>query len=377
MKKEHKATLERCVAYIDLLGFSNYVLKDHINNDDAAAHMLQELIRTLRTKYCDTLSKPISSYNDPVSAEIAADDSVDDFEAFLPLSDGIFITGYCPAKTLPQIARFLCNCFSNYAAQFDRNGKDPAELTEIEITILKLDGTSTKRKTYAHPILFRGGASFGHVDYMDSSFLYRNPYPSYNDHNDPGSGAPLYHFVNLLGKSVLDAVSFDKSKLCSGTGPRFYIHDTLYDRLVAQNAKNVLDFIEIETKKDEKGRDVFLRYLLWPAFSMIITNSFDLEFINNFCSVLDHAVALWIAYKNVSNDQAGQYLSLVEMCFDAYRAFGIATKETKDKNGMSDQAKAEEQLRSYIDKHVEGASNKEVLCDILHKDLRLAGQLYK
>lgn len=367
--------MERCVAYIDLLGFSHYVRKDHQNNDDAAAHMLQELIQKLRTKYGDSLPCSSSHLDGSVDPEIAEDISINDFEAFLPISDGIFITGCDPAKMLPQIAHFLCECFSTYTLKFKENCKNPAELTKIEIFILNQDGTSTTRKTYAHPILFRGGASFGNVDYMDSSYLYRNPYPHCKYHNDQWSGEPLYHFVNLLGKSVLDATSFDKSELCKGTGPRFYIHDTLYDTLVARNAKKVLDFIKIETIKDENGRDVFLRHLLWPAFSFSRTNPFDVDFIN-FNTILDRAVSLWISYKNIDDKQAGQYLSLVEMCFDACRACGIATK---DEFGNSNQAIAVDQLDEYIKdcKCVQGASRREVLRDILHKDLKLAGQLYK
>lgn len=361
--------MKRFVAYIDLLGFSNYVLKDHSNNDDAAAHMLQELVHVLRTKYVDSLTHPITSYNDPTTAAIAEDTSINNFEAFLPISDGIFITGYDPVKALPQIARFLCDCFTNYAANFNRKGKDPAELTELEIIILNLDGTATTRKTFAHPILFRGGGSFGEVDYMDSSYLYRNPYPIDSNIKNQSNGAPLYHFVNLTGKSVLDAVSFDKSELCRGTGPRFYIHDTLYDELVARNAENVLDFVEIETKKDENGNDVTLRYLLWPAFSMIFDNPFHSEFINNFRRVLTPAVELWWAYKNIDDKHSDQYLSLVEMCFDAYRAFGIAKN---NEYGQNNYQKAQNDLVHFIDCQEMGESEKEILRKLLNKDLKLA-----
>lgn len=354
------SNMKRFVAYIDLLGFSSYVSRDHREKDDAADHMLQEMTQVMSTRYGDTKQHNISCYPDA-------------FEAFIPVSDGVFITGEDPAKTLQQIAFFLCDCFKANSYRIN-DCTNPALPTEVEITILDLKGNVTTRKSHAHPIIFRGGASYDELFYMRSLYMFSGQLPMYCNDNQQSASYELRPFINLIGKSVVDAASFDKSKLYKGTGPRLYIHDNLYDELVAQKAREVLDFIELETKKDEHGEDVTLRYLLWPAYSMNMNNPIDHETPQYWVDILKPAIKIWLAYKNANDENEPQYRKFVELCLDSYRAWAIAKGNANRQNNCQT---AKNDLIDFINNHEMGESKKEILRKLLNKELELASNRSK
>lgn len=360
--------MKKCVAYIDLLGFSNYVFKDFQNNDDAADQMLQEMTRVLHSTYLDTLTHPIDSYKNATTAAIAEDNSIDDIETFIPISDGVFIVGRDPVKTLPQIATYLCKCFKISSVHY-REGSDPDSLTETRNILIHPDGSRSIRKTQSHPILCRGGASYGDVYYIESSYLYRAHQNAHREHMSQDSGEPLHHFTNLLGKSVIDAASFDKLDLYSGTGPRFYIHDTLFDELVARKAQDVLDFVEIET---QDGSDVTLRYLLWPAFSMIRPNRFCANTCLHFDDILIPAIKLWKAYHGSDEKIRKQYTNFVKMCFHSLIAFAMAKG---DDDGQDNVKIARKHLETYINKYDGDLSDRNTLHGFLNDKLTLASRI--
>ncbi|MEI7733382.1 MAG: hypothetical protein WCO56_27675 [Verrucomicrobiota bacterium] len=82
------------VAFLDVLGFSDYAKED----PDGAVRLLGHQEFILRLKIHDGKFYPPSKYSDPSLAATAEAHLVESFKHFLPFSDSIFIVSEDPDK---------------------------------------------------------------------------------------------------------------------------------------------------------------------------------------------------------------------------------------------------------------------------------------
>ena len=201
----------KCVAFLDLLGFSYYVT----NEIHVAHNMLLDVNNIFQGMHID---------------EKTSNDSFDAFEVFLPFSDSIFVVGSDANKFIESLSVLLIKWFWK-----TRNG-DYMAISEYNQLSQEVETNGVERK----PVLFRGGISFDEVLQSKHNFAIWN-------------GQPLNksEFPNLYGKGVVSAVGLEKS----GKGSKLFIDDKFYDELDDGNRNFV------KTTNDGK-----VKFFLWQAF---------------------------------------------------------------------------------------------------------------
>lgn len=252
----------KCVAYLDILGFKNYI----IDNETSAyaANVLFNSSHVLHTRIIDQKTHPIDSYEDELKPLVLRT-SVTSFERYLSLSDSIFITSNDVNLFIKQLSTFLSSCFLFQASAYGQ----PSNPTNPEIVYEKVWDKESKsfinRETKWYPVLFRGGISYGEVLYDSAISIIDEE---------------VKQTHNVIGKAVVSAVSLEKK----GKGPKLFIDDNFYHQLDEENKK----FVSI----DEGGN----KYYLWPARHFIYENNLDSIF-TDFREFMDAAISLWKAYK--------------------------------------------------------------------------------
>jgi len=256
---------KRCIAYLDVLGFSNYIQ----NNDSCnfAANILQGMNFVLSQKEVDQRIHQIDSYEENLKY-LARRASITSFDELLSLSDSIFISSKDANLFIEQLSSFLSECF-HFTIQ---NYVHPENATDPIITkIIKLDiynETSEEIDSKEYPIIFRGGISFDEVVKTETNSFY---------------DGKIQKSPNLIGLGVVRAVGLEKS----GKGPNLYIDDSFYEQLNDYNKSLV--------ENDSFGN----KYFLWPAYAIISKNDYDTE-KNDIRRFLQAIINLWKAYQNES-----------------------------------------------------------------------------
>ena len=199
----------KIVAYMDLLGMSNFIRQSAPN----ALDVLSGYKTILEQKFCDQQVSPLDNY-EGVQREIAETAYVSSFDFFLPFSDSVFIASNEVDKFVPQLAHFVLSCY------------------EYNARLL-----SPKKVDSEKPILFRGGVVVGEVlpcELMGLKLGQRIPVPI------------------LFGPAIVDAVNLE------GTvkGPRIVLNSDSYAVLAAQ--KEELYISQIDDNMYE---------VLWPAYA--------------------------------------------------------------------------------------------------------------
>ncbi|HBD93583.1 MAG TPA: hypothetical protein DC057_05380 [Spirochaetia bacterium] len=256
-----------CVAFLDILGFSNYV------NEDLNGAL--KLLKSYNNQINFLFNEDLISYDDTIK-EIAERSHISSFDYFIPFSDSIFIVSSSPDLMVSQISNFLISCFKYTSSEYAySSSKDPrkVEVTEIGINI---DGTVRNEKKIEnwYPLLFRVGSSFGEVIPFQISSIDNKKNIKIN---------------NFAGKSVINAVKLESNP---EKGPRFFIDNDLYKKLNT-DTKNYI--IKISDNLFE---------VLWPSFSYIEENighegeRFEIEMINHFDEIFISSFNLWKYFLN-------------------------------------------------------------------------------
>ena len=271
---------KKCICYIDVLVFSNYV-KDN-EHCGYALDILNNINLILGTRISDQRHMKKNGYDDQLE-ELITRTSVDSFEDYLALSDSVFITSDSPDIFIKQISTFLSSCFLLSAEHY----RNPDNINKPECIMLNGYDIKTNKiikKEYKwYPILFRGGLSYGEVVRSTNYILYKG---------QPG------RTPNLVGEGVVSAVNLESS----GKGPHLFIDDNIFECL----SDEVRRFIS-----EKHGK----KYILWPAFHFIWENGIDIVY-QDFWMELEACLNLWNAYKNMPYFE--HYYELVKLMIQSF-----------------------------------------------------------
>lgn len=195
-------------AYLDLLGFSNYVKHD----PDAAVALLQnyQTVLTLRDN-APTTDRALIPYRQ------------DSFKYFIPFSDSIFFYSENASEFVQQLAHFIHACFAFTSNQY-ANPIDPRYPHQVAVKLVGIEQGSAVIQEHIenwYPLLFRGGIGYGDAKVIDLNAVHK------------GS---LNRSPVVFGNAVIDAVRLEQSGV---KGPRILCGQTFYDQLSDQ-AKRIV-----------------------------------------------------------------------------------------------------------------------------------------
>lgn len=246
--------MDKIVAYLDILGFKNHTY----TNVEEALELLSDYQTIINQKIIDNKLHPPSSYPNQLQ-DLAKQNIVDSFEYFLPFSDSLFIQSSTANDFVKQISSFLLDCFHLKSNNYS-NPEDPSDPSKVTI----------KDKPYHwHPLLFRGGISYGETYVFDINAIV--------DSN-------LKKITNIAGPALVKSVEkleqLDK-------GPRLFCDIEFVEQL------------DDETKKYCKELSDNHYEILWPAFHFIKSNDLKSEG-SKICELIRPVANLWKAYNHLS-----------------------------------------------------------------------------
>lgn len=258
--------MRNVVAYLDILGFGNHT---YINIEEAL-ELLSDYQTIINQKIIDNKLHPPSSYSKDLQ-ELAKQNVVDSFEYFLPFSDSLFIQSSSPNDFVKQISSFLLDCFllksNSYSNPEDPS--DPSKVTIKEIGIKKGKIVKKDKPYHWHPLLFRGGISYGETYVFDINAIVDSNFTK---------------IKNIAGHALVKAV---KELEPLGKGPRLFCDIDFVNQLNSETK-------EYCKKLSDKHYEI-----LWPAFYYIKANNTESE-INKICELIKPAANLWKAYNHLS-----------------------------------------------------------------------------
>jgi len=253
----HSRGMEAIVAFLDVLGFSEYV-----TTDIAAASELLGAHTTTLIRLEDQLHHPPEKYSDPGSRELAHRHAVDSFLHFLPMSDSIVIVGNNPELFVEQLSTFLVDAFMLQGHAF-AHPDEPATPTAQNMKTFSPSGVSEAKANW-FPALWRGGVSFGKVEVATL--------PMIRDHW-PKCAAVAF------GSAVVEAVGLEKS----GKGPRLFCSP-----VVAEHAHGNAKPLLVPCNESHRAE------ILWPLSVFTPTNDPEVE-KTEFLDLFLSARALWLS----------------------------------------------------------------------------------
>jgi len=254
-------------AFLDLLGFSNYVSIDI----GGAVSLLNDYHLILSSKLYDNEVSPCESYGKEKLKNIAQDNYVNSFDNFIPFSDSIFITSRNPDLFLKQICNFLTESFliNSYEYRSDNNEK---EITRVEIKEFSINRGSginiTNNTVNWFPVLFRGGITYGEIIPAEMTCIRNSTH---------------LKIPSIIGKVVVEAVKLEKTD----KGPRLFCNKIFVDNLSNETKHFILPL---------NNPDLF--EILWPMSNYIDSNDCKVE-INSFMNLFIPALNLWKAFNHL------------------------------------------------------------------------------
>lgn len=258
----------KAVAYLDLLGFSNAVIRD----TDEALSMLENYNSILQIGLSESIIHPSSNYSAELQ-DLARRNSIESFDDFLPFSDSIFITSEDCSDLLMQTGGFLEKTFhfTSHIYASPEDEQDPMAYHNIGMVD---DGTGGLKAVdiprRVPPTLFRGGVAYGDVEIITPiGILNKGKTRSYT----------------LFGGAVVQAVGLEKKV----KGPRIVFSKEVYSKL-DQRAKLYCRLLPEDKNFYE---------LLWPGMGYLLENrsTFQNEF-SHFYDMFTPAYNLWRFYKD-------------------------------------------------------------------------------
>lgn len=255
------------VAFLDLLGFCNWVEKDALG----ACQLIQNYQQVLREKLLDAQIDSAEKHSDLRLHQLIEQNAIDSFDFFLPFSDSILISSGSANKFVGQLSTFLIRSYLLTAQGNIRKDRtlDPTlvNVKKFSVRDLQLIG---EEKQFWFPVVFRGGISCGEISVVKvSSIVEHIPSPA----------------IQITGMPVVEAVALEKN---SGKGPRVFCGPDFLQKLDL-NAKSLFRQVD--------GKNIF--ELLWPVFhfeSPTDPSNGALQFYDLF----EPAASLWHHFKNDS-----------------------------------------------------------------------------
>lgn len=273
---------KRSIAYLDVLGFTNYLQNNESCN--FAANILHGMNFIILQKVVEQKTHPFEICKEELRY-LARREAITSFDDLLTLSDSIFITSKDDANLfIEQLSSFLAGCF-HFTYQYyvhPENTEDPTMTKALKFDLS--NGTYEKIESKEYPIIFRGGISFDEVINTETFSLIDGKFQK---------------STNLLGRGVVRAVNLEKT----GKGPNLYIDDLFYEQLN--------DYNKALVECDSSGNKRFL----WPAYAIISKNNYNVE-IHDILQFLQAVINLWKAYRN--EPYGVHYLEFLETSIHAF-----------------------------------------------------------
>ena len=323
---------KKCVAFLDVLGFSSYINSNANLAQESAMNMLNTINFIFKNRVSDHLSHPWQKYESSLQNHAKRKD-IDSFDCFMPMSDGIFIIGNDANTFIDQVSSFLCNCFT-YAAKTYLNPIDhnaPERIIEKRFTLDENKGLIFDEvEVQCFPSIFRGGVCFDNAVILQMTSLMRNEKNMSERERkiarDYGLKTGFKETVNVAGKGIVSAVGLER---CGGKGPKLFISNNFFDQLDCTH-KNLIAL-------DDYSQ---VRHFMWPAYSLIWENNIEIEILNGCNDFLLPAIRLWNAYKGQKYEP--HYCEFVKLIINSYLSLSV-------QHGVV--LKIKEIIRNFLEKH--------------------------
>jgi hypothetical protein len=262
----------KVVAFVDMLGFKNYILK----GDPTFAYMLlNDFHAQIQTRITDSSLRRAtgSDGNTRQTTLLREAYGIDSFEEFHPFSDSVFIASTNPDLFILQISTLLVDSFMFTADAFDRE-VDSDKITRLQVKYPTMDSRGKVRIEEAtevrYPILLRGG-----IGYNDAKVAHI-----------PGLtlGKPMMN-ATLIGPGVIAAYEIEQLHL---KGPRI-VCDELFAKQVSKREAKLL----LHPIPNTKMYDI-----LWPAAHYFDAGG-EADVKAKIHEFLSRAVNLWKAFAHL------------------------------------------------------------------------------
>lgn len=269
MTNKREKDYQRAVAFLDILGFSNYAT--HTPAD--AMNLLHNYHSLIKQKIITQKVRDKRNYVDEELKPLIEQRSIDSFENFLPFSDSIFITSKDSIKFVKQLSNFLLDCFIFTSSAY-ANPENRENPTQISINTIDIDGNGIinrgTRSANWYPLFFRCGIGYGDAGKVEINSIIDSKVNS---------------VTTIVGPAVVDAVGLEKT----GKGPRVFCGKRFIEKLDNDTKKYIVTL---------KANEYEVYELLWPAFYYIENNDCADE-LRNFGNLFSPAVNLWKAFNHL------------------------------------------------------------------------------
>ncbi len=244
---------EASIAFIDLIGFTNFQTEDI----GGAITMVEGVINILATKLNDSNQHPIEQYPTSELAELALSVGTTSFLLAYPISDSIIIISDDTDLFVVQLAHFISECFQYAAHVYDVKGEiDP---TSVTMTKIGLDSNGNlkygEEKEHWYPIMFKGGISYGEFILYPSKLQI---------------GSHLKEHINFIGEGYIKAYKHSELRGPGFRGPRLFLDSSFIQRLGEKTRRYVVD-VKVNGKQDR------IQELVWPALMYHEGNNPEVE----------------------------------------------------------------------------------------------------
>ena len=269
-------------AYIDILGFTNYV-----NENRRGAIMLLQNYQVQLQQLGDFLQE--DNYTIPYQQN--------SFKYLIPFSDSIFFYSEKPSEFVMQLSNFINESFS-LTSHVYTNPEDPEHPENVTERGVAIEGGKMIVKDFPakwFPLLFRGGIGYGDASVMQLNCI----------HDGGLSKTPF-----VFGNSVIDAVKMETLSLQGEKlkGPRILCTKDLFNEL-NERAKKI-----VHPAFDMPG----YYEVNWTAVHYLMTDSLNDYNVNNllindfYLNMLTPATGLWKAFeKSTSSLHYKNFLKLI------------------------------------------------------------------
>jgi hypothetical protein len=259
----------KVVAFIDLLGFKNYILK---GNPTSAYTLLNDFHSQLSTRIADSHlpRETVRRANEDLLGFLEMSHGVDSFEEFHPFSDSTFIASTHPDRFVLQLSTLLVDAFMYTGDAFDQEA-DADNITNVEVAFPAIDAEGHveihREKETRYPILLRGGIVLGdavvaHIQGISQGNVMRN--------------------ATLVGEGVIKAYELEQLHV---KGPRMICDEAFAQRVQLREARRLV-------RRMWEGKHY---EILWPsAHYFSATTEADIR--ARICTFVRRAANLWKAF---------------------------------------------------------------------------------
>jgi hypothetical protein len=274
---------KKCVAFLDLLGFSN-----HVRNAQLSAF---QMLFSANDVFSSRAYDPPWDACSPQLQPITRRNGIDCIDTFLPMSDSIFVIGHDANVFLDQLSSFLHETFGFFSHAYTKASSEKSPITVCE-KHLSLDENRVPKIAEKlmewFPLVFRGGIDFDDVITYAATGIGLDKKP--------------FQTPNVAGKAVVNAV---KLETCGGKGPKLYLSKSFIGQLDPTHLQMVVT-------------DGIKPHYLWPAHELIHAKDFVSDLREQCFDFLAPVFALWQWYHTQDPGVADHYLEFMRLTIASY-----------------------------------------------------------